>query len=221
MKKWIFGFLTIVIIAVISLFIYLGAPYNPNQSDYIDLQAPDHLVRTIHNPDAGNTVTFLEKSIETDGEYTLLEIDLVPNGGNLPHYHGRFTEQFTAINGTLGIELEGEEFLIEEGDSIKAGREQVHRFFNPGEETVTFQVLIEPGSPGFEKALYMLYGLADDKGIPNNPHHTALFVVYSDTRATGIQGLVLGPFIERLAGRAQRENIEAELVETYYLNMTE
>ena len=226
MKKWLLGFLVLILLFILSLIIYLGAPYNPDESTYIDAEPPNNLVRTIHNPDAGNTVTFLEKSHETDGEYTLLEIELQPGGGNTPHYHSRFSEDFTAIDGTVGIEMEGEEILLDESNSAKAEAGEVHRFFNPGEEPVMFEVLIEPGSPGFEKALYILYGLANDNltnddGIPHNLHHTAVFATYSDTRATGIQGMILGPIIDRLAGRAQRTGIEKDILDRYYFSMTE
>lgn len=226
MKKWFLGFLVLILLVILSLMAFLGAPYDPDKSVYIDAQPPNNLIRTIHNPDAGNTVTFLEKSHETDGEYTLLEIELNPGGGNAAHFHSHFSEDFTAIDGTVGIELEGDEILIDEDNSAKAKAGEVHRFFNPGEETVTFKVLIEPGSPGFEKALYILYGLANDnltndEGIPHNLQHTAVFAIYSDTRASGIQGMILGPILDRLAGRAQRTGIETDLMKRYYFSMKE
>ncbi len=226
LKKLLLTLLALLLFGVIAMFVYLGAPYDPDASPYIDMEPPDNLVRTIYNPIAQNRTTFVEMSSETGGEYTLLEIDLEPGGGNELHYHGQFSETFTAVSGTLGLEIDGEEFLLEEGERAVAGRYQEHRFFNPGDEPVTFEVKIEPGSPGFEKALYILYGLAndgltDDQTIPLDPHHTGIFVVYSDTRSSTVRGRILGALVHRFAGRAQRESIESELIERYYLGVTE
>lgn len=216
----------LILIFILSIFIYLGAPYDPDKSDYFDAEPPENLVRTIHNPDAQNTVTFRKMSHKTDGEYTLLEIDLSFGGGNSLHYHERFSETFTAVEGITGVEVDGEKYFLDENESIKAEAGAVHRFFNPGDESVKFEVKIEPGSPGFEKALYILYGLAndgltDDMGTPKDINHIGIFVAYSDTRGTGLQGLILGSVINRIAGRAQRQGVEAELLERYYFGFTE
>lgn len=225
-KKWLIGLFALIFIFILSIIIYLGAPYDPDKSDYFDAEPPENLVRTIHNPDAQNTVTFRKMSHETDGEYTLLEIDLSPGGGNSLHYHERFSETFTAVKGITGVEVDGEEYFLDENESIKAEAGAIHRFFNSGDESVKFEVKIEPGSPGFEKALYILYGLANDgltndEGTPKDINHIGIFVAYSDTRGTGLQGLILGSVINRIAGRAQRQGVEADLLERYYFGFTE
>jgi len=96
--------------------VYLpGCPYDYEASDYVDLTPPEDLTRTIYNPDAKSRVTFLEKAHETDGEYTQLEIELEPGGGNAPHYHEAFSETFTATMGSVGILRGDEKILLEEG----------------------------------------------------------------------------------------------------------
>jgi len=107
-----------------------------------------------------------------------------------------------------------------------ADRDVTHRFFNDGDEPVRFEVLIEPGSPGFEKELYILYGLGldgetDENGLPNDPHHSTVFVVLSDTQTRSLQGRILAPVLDRLAGWAQRLGIESEVMDRYYLNRPE
>ena len=224
MKKVLIIVSILIVTAIAGLFFYLGAPFDAEESPYIHLDPPEDLVRTIYNSKADHYTTFLEKSADTDGEYTLLEIDLEPDGGNAPHFHARFAETFTAIEGGVGVHLNGEDYYLDEGESVRAEIGDTHYFFNDGDERARFRVKIEPGSPGFEKGLYILYGLindgkVDDEGLPVDPLHTAIFAAYSDTRATGALRLV-NPIFTRLAGRAQRTGVESELVERYYFSMT-
>lgn len=225
MKKVLIVTGILILTATAGLFLWLGEPFDPQKSPYIDQDPPENLIRTIYNSEADHHTTFLKKSSDTAGEYTLLEIELEPDGANGPHYHAQFSETFTAIEGTVGVHLNGEDHQLEEGSSIVAEIGDTHYFFNDGEERVRFQVRIEPGSPGFEKGLYILYGLindgkADAEGIPEDPLHTAIFAAYSDTRATGALRIT-NPLLRRLAGRAQRSGVESELVNRYYFSMTE
>ncbi len=228
MKKFLiilFAIVLLLFVALIGLRIYLGGPYDPAQSTYLKMEPPGNLARTIVNKRAGHTTTFLKKSVETGGEYTLLEITLAPGEGNDPHYHREFSEEFTAVSGSLGLELNGKEILLEEGQTMLTEIGEEHAFFNPGNDTIIFHVRIEPGSPGFEKALYILYGitnegLVDEQGLPENIYHTAVFAVLSDTRSHEISP-VLSWLIVRLAGRAQQLGIEDELIEKYYLSQVQ
>lgn len=225
MKKVLITVFILILTAIAGLFFYLGAPFDAEESPYIHLDPPEDLVRTIYNSGADHHTTFLKKSADTGGEYTLLEIDLEPGGENRPHFHGQFSETFTAIERAVGVHVNGEDYYLNEGESIKAEIGDIHYFFNEGGDRTRFQVKIEPGSPGFEKGLYILYGLindgkTNDEGLPEDPLHTAVFVAYSDTRAPGSLRLI-NPLFTRLAGRAQRTGVEAELVERYYFSMTE
>ncbi len=217
--------IALVVFPIAGLRMWLGGPYDPAQSTYLDMEPPNGLVRTIVNERAGHSTTFLKKAAETGGEYTLLEIVLAPGGGNDPHYHQEFSEKFKAVSGTLGLKQKGEEVLLEPGETALAEVGDEHAFYNPGDEPITFRVRIEPGSPGFEKALYILYGLTneglvDEEGLPESIYHTAVFAALSDTRSHEI-GAALSWLIVRLAGRAQRLGIEDELIETYYLSQVE
>ncbi len=220
-KKILIAVPVVLILAGFIFYLSLGAPFDPEKSAFIEMEPPENIDRRIYNSLAGHYTTFLKKSVDTDGEYTLLEIELEPGGGNTPHYHQSFSEEFTSIEGTLGVHVNGENYYLESGESIFADKGDTHYFFNDTDEFITFQVRIEPASPGFEKGLYILYGLINDgktdEGLPNDILHTALFATYSDTRATGALS-VMNPIFSRLAGRAQRQGVEAELVERYYLS---
>ena len=224
MRKLIYVGLVLIVAGAVAFWTFLGTPYDPENASYLTTEPPDNLVRTIEHESAGNITTFAAKAHETDGAYTLLDIELKPGGENAVHYHEAFAETFTAVSGTLGITLDGEEVLLDEGESATAPVGTSHNFFNPTDETIRFEVKIEPGHEGFERALYMLYGLDRDGKVSedgfDNIYHTALFVMMSDTRGDGALR-VMRPLFNRLAGRAQELGIEDELMERYYITHTE
>lgn len=186
---------------------------------------PANIVRSIYNPIFDDVVTFKRFSYETGGEYTLLEIDLAPGGGNAMHYHNRFTETFIAKEGKLGVDIGRESFLLDEGERMTVERGQVHRFHNPGDERIVFHVRIEPGSAGFERSLYLMYGLTQDgyareNGLLKEFDHTAIFLNLSDTRVPGIIN-ILNPLFKRAASRAERSGLQDDLLERYFFSKLE
>lgn len=48
------------------------------------------------------------------------------------------------------------------GESKKIELKEWHLFENPTDEDVKFRVRLEPASEGFEKIIYIVYGLARD-----------------------------------------------------------
>ncbi|AXJ01775.1 Cupin domain-containing protein [Cyclonatronum proteinivorum] len=222
MKKILIS-ITLLLIAIPFIFLWsLGAPFDRESSEFYTMPPPENLNRTIYNTLAKHHTTFLRKSHETDGAYTLLEITLEPGGSNGPHFHQRFAEIFTGVEGQTGVHVNGTDYQIGPGETVRAEINDVHYFFNDSDETAVFQVRIEPGSQGFEKSLYILYGLVnagmtDEDGLPLDIAHTAVFAAYSDTRAPGILRLI-NPVFDRLAGRAQRDGTERALIERFYLS---
>jgi len=185
---------------------------------------PAHLIRTLHNPIFNDRVTFLSYASESKGAYTLLEIELAVGGGNADHVHHRFSETFTALDGTLGVGLDGETHQVSPGQSLTVNPKSVHRFFNPTDQPIRFQVKIEPGSAGFEKALYLLYGLtqdgyANEQGLLRDFGHTALFLALSDTRAPGWLTL-LNPLFKLKAQQMLRNGHAEALLQQYYFSHT-
>jgi len=181
---------------------------------------PTKTSRTIVNPTIKDKATFLETSSETGGKFTLIQIELAPNGGNTLHYHKTFDETFTVQEGVLGVQVDKQILQLKEGESATVQMGQVHRFFNPSAtEKVVFNVLIQPGNSNFEKVLQIAYGLATDKrttskGIPKNIYHMALTFHWSDTSIPGFFTLI-EPIFKWLASRAIRKGIDRELVDKY------
>src|SRR5690554_3712547 len=122
------------------------------------MQDAVHTSRTITNPIIKDQVTFVKTSEETGGAYTLLEIRLQPDGGNEVHYHQQFNEVFTGVDGALSVELEGETIVLQPSKSATAEIGKKHRFFNPTDREIAFEVKLTPGSTGFEQSLRILYG---------------------------------------------------------------
>lgn len=175
--------------------------------------------RVFENPCIKDRVTVLQSDKDTAGEYLLLEVEMLAGGGNTWHYHTSFDEEFTAIEGVLGIGLDKTSLHLQPGEKAVAQKGELHRFFNPGNSTVRFQVKIMPASPGFLYSLCIGYGLASDgltnkNGIPKKLDHLACLLDLSDTRLPGFLSLIT-PYLLRRAARARKRGVEKQLLEKY------
>src|SRR3954453_18116184 len=127
---------------------------------------------TLQNPVTGETLTFLTAAADTDGEYTLVECTVEPDGFVAsPHVHPSQTETFTLVKGKLGLKVGGDVLALEPGDSavVEAGR--AHKFWNAGDTRAVFRCEIRPALQ-FESLIETMFGLAEDgktnaKGMPN------------------------------------------------------
>lgn len=152
---------------------------------------------SFHNPIIKDRVTFLETAASTEGVRTLVRVDLAPGGGNPLHWHERFDETFSPVEGTLGIQLEDRTLTLVPGEQATALRGKRHRFFNPSTTAaVSFQVEMRPASAGFERCMAYAYGLADEgrstkQGVPNRPADLAILAYWGDTYMPGPMGLVM------------------------------
>ncbi len=142
--------------------------------------------KTYYNPINGEYTRILKSSAETNGEYSFLEVYLKPGGGNPPHYHKRFTEEFFAVKGILGLQYRKENLYLQPGESrlVPIGTE--HRFFNDTEEDIIFRIILRKGQPGFENFIKTLFGLVNDgkttrRQTPKNLLHAALLLHWGDT----------------------------------------
>lgn len=175
--------------------------------------------RVFHNPRVKDKVTVLKTSEETGGDHILVEVELAPGGGTPKHYHTSFNETFIPVEGILGVDVGKKEFRLQHYQTATAKRNQVHRFYNPGEQTIRFRVKISPAENRFLESLCIGYGLADDgltnnKGVPKKLDHLAVILEHSDTRFTGLLSLV-EPFLLRRAKKARKKGVMKELIEHY------
>jgi quercetin dioxygenase-like cupin family protein len=175
--------------------------------------------RRIYNPIQKDYVTFLETSASTGGKRSLHEIELAPGGGNVPHYHLNFDERFEVLEGELDVLVGKTTYTLRPGETKTAVANTLHNFKNTTDKTTRFLVDIQPGSPGHEQALQIMYGLATDgkankQGLPTNINHLAIVFVLAGARVPGMMSLMM-PLFRLIAARARKLGIERELIEKY------
>lgn len=175
--------------------------------------------RRIHSPVQQDTAIFLETAAESGGRRTLLEIELAPGGSNAPHRHLSYDERFVALEGELTVRVDGLLHVLQPGDEATARAGVVHCFANETDEPVRFQVALAPGHRGFEQALQIGYGLAqdgltNDNGIPKSLVHAGLLMQMGEMRVTGPMR-ALTPLLGLLARWGRRRGADAVLIERY------
>lgn len=156
--------------------------------------------RRFENPVIQDVATLLESSEETGGERTLLEIEVAPGGGNMPHVHTTYAEHFEVLAGRLAVELDGAEHVLDVGDRATAPAGSVHRFRNAGPERAVFRVELRPGHAGFERSLRLGYALAADgrtnrDSLPRNPLHLAVLLEMSEMELAGRERVLQRPLL--------------------------
>jgi mannose-6-phosphate isomerase-like protein (cupin superfamily) len=171
------------------------------------------------NPVIGDKLLFLKTARETGGAYTLVEIELAPGGGNMPHIHRAFSETFIPLEGTLQVRNGSPQLHLQPGQVHTVLPGATHYFRNPSDQPVRFQAELRPGHEGFEHSLKIAYGLASDgltnrKSVPRNLTHIAVVGMLGDTYLPGILALLM-PLFRWLARRARHNGAEKELLQRY------
>jgi quercetin dioxygenase-like cupin family protein len=175
--------------------------------------------RTYFNPVINETATFIKTSAETNGEYSLLEIELYKSDGPPLHYHNAFSEKFEVKEGTLYLQVGKEKKILKPGDAVIVPPGKPHRFYNLTNDRVKFLITFSPGHAGMENFIKIIYslagdGLTDKKGKPKKFAHLASILVMSDSNATGMLSL-LAPVIRMVAKRAKKDGTEKWLLDKY------
>lgn len=176
--------------------------------------------RIFYNPKVKDKVTVLKTAEETNYDHILVEVELAPGGCTPKHYHTSFAETFIPIEGTLGVDVGKKTFRLQKNQVATANKNEIHRFYNPGKETISFQVKISPAENRFLESLCIGYGLADDgltnnKGIPKKFDHLAVLLEHSDSRFTGFLRLI-EPLLLSRARRARKKGVMKELIDKYW-----
>lgn len=127
--------------------------------------------RTFANPAINDSATFIKTSEETNGEYTLIEIDLGKSDGPPLLYHNAFPEKFEVHEGTLYVQVGKDKKILNVGESVTVPAGTHHRFFNERNDKAKFHITLNPGHTGMENFVKIFYGLAadgltDKKGKP-------------------------------------------------------
>lgn len=196
-------------------------------------------LRTIINPVTHEIATFQRYMSETDQQYSEIHVTVRAGGGVPLHYHAVRTETFTAVSSAMHIQRGGQEIVLAPGETATVPPGCLHRFWNPSgsssssssseEDDMSFVVRVSAAGPGagkfdnegFEKGLYIWYGLARDglvgeDGIARNPLHVAVIMHLQDTWIAGWGFWLLNPVFSFLYAVARWTGVEKALVEKYW-----
>lgn len=169
----------------------------------------------VYNPVQKDYATFLKTSAETNGEYSLFEIELAPEGGNTLHAHGAFTEEFKVIEGELNIQLGEQHLVLKPGETALVPLNTAHRFYSTSDKRTIFHVELRPGHEGFEQTLRIAYRTAGVKlGVIKNLLTLGLLIEWSETKFTEL-AFVMQPLFRLLASIARRSGLDKELMAQY------
>lgn len=134
--------------------------------------------KEVSNPVTGQTLRFVRTGEGTDGE--LLEMISMLRAGStepVPHYHPLQREDFTVLEGTITVRMNGGLRTLRAGDTLQVPANTVHSMWNAGDQAAVVNWQVRPAMDTevfFETA----FGLAMDgkvnaKGMPGLPQ-TAL-----------------------------------------------
>jgi quercetin dioxygenase-like cupin family protein len=175
--------------------------------------------RKIYNPVQKDYVTFLKTADETNGEYTLVEVELAAGGGVGIHYHKTYSEKFDCLEGALNVQLDKQTVTLNPGETATAYPYVNHRFFNSSDKPCKFTVEIRPASKGFEQCLQVAYGLARDgktnsKGMPKDKYALSWLFMVSESNLRGWRS-VFESILRANARKAIRKGIDKALIKEY------
>lgn len=175
--------------------------------------------KKIYNPIQKDTVTFLKTYADTNGECTLVEVELADGGGVGLHYHKTYSESFICLEGEIEIQLGKTVHKLQAGQSAVAQPNINHLFRNRSGRNCKFRVELKPASRGFEQSLQIGYGLARDgeckpNGFPKDKLALAWLFDISESNLPGWMSL-FEFILRRQAKKARKKGIDKLLIEKY------
>ncbi len=175
--------------------------------------------RKIYNPIQKDYVTFLKTHADTNGEYTLVEVELANGGGVGLHYHKTYSEKFECLQGEVQVQLGKTLHTLKAGESATAAPNINHLFRNRSGKSCTFRVELRPASRGFEQSLQIGYGLANDglckpNGFPKDKLALAWLFDISESNLPGWMS-IFEFILRKQAKKARQKGIDKKLMETY------
>jgi mannose-6-phosphate isomerase-like protein (cupin superfamily) len=127
---------------------------------------------TLENPNTGERLVFVATAAETNGECTMFDTYVRPNGiVAAPHVHPHQTERFEIRAGRIAVKLGRQTIEAGPGEVVTIHPGVAHRFWNAGEDELHFRATVTPALE-FESLIETMFTLAVDgktnkKGMPN------------------------------------------------------
>ena len=175
--------------------------------------------RKITNPIQKDTVVFLQTDEDTNGAFTLVEVELADGGGVGLHYHKTYSEKFECLEGEVQVRLNKELHTLKPGETATAEPNVNHLFRNRSGKVCKFRVELRPASRGFEQSLQVGYGLAADglckpNGLPNDKYALAWLFEISESNLPGWMS-VFEFILRKRARKARKLGIDQDLIKRY------
>jgi quercetin dioxygenase-like cupin family protein len=175
--------------------------------------------RKIYNPIQRDQVIFLKTHADTDGEYTLVEVELANGGGVGLHYHKTYAEKFSCLEGEVQVKLGKSLHKLMTGESATAEPMINHLFRNRSGKPCRFIVELRPASKGFEQSLQIGYGLANDglckpNGFPKDKLALAWLFDISESNLPGWMS-IFEFILRKQSKKARIKGIDKQLTERY------
>lgn len=164
----------------------------------------------------------IEKSCEASGgAYSLLLVTLEKGGRNPLHFHTKFVEEFVAVSGVLGLQVEQDILYLQPKEAKIILPNTLHCFFNPTDAPISFQVKLTPGQPDFETFIKVLFGLVRDgkttkRQYPFNVFYSAILFYWGDTQMNNFLFKISSRWIfPLLYWMALKMGVDRRLLEQY------
>jgi quercetin dioxygenase-like cupin family protein len=127
---------------------------------------------TIENPITGDRIVFRKTAQETEGQ--LLKFDNFHRTGGIgppPHIHPLQEERFLVKAGTFGVQVNGEEKILNVGESITVPPGTPHAWRNAGEDELLVETEFRPALH-FAELIETIFALGQSgemssTGVPN------------------------------------------------------
>ena len=113
----------------------------------------------------GLGIQFKLDGTTTHGAFSVVEHPLEPGAFAPPHTHSREDEFSYVLEGTVGVKLGDQEFLVTQGSYIVKPRGIPHAFWNPGPEPARLLEIIAPA--GFERYFMQMAALVSKNAPPD------------------------------------------------------
>ncbi len=93
---------------------------------------------------AGGRISFIETAETTNGEYTLLDVVVVPGGGTPLHFHENEAEWFFMLDGELEFQLEDQTVFTPPETQVFGPQDGRHAFRNQTSDLARLLIYYEP-----------------------------------------------------------------------------
>ena len=164
----------------------------------------DGYPNTIEDLSTGTSITFLERGVDGQGDYLLMD-GVLPAGidSGPARLHPRAEARSEVIAGQADVTIRGESYILRPGESLTIAAGEAHSIRNGGPDTLVVRTTVRP--PGeYEAATRALY----EAGAGGRPDVLAvaavLFRFRDDLRLSGVPWWLQRPLLRVLAGLATR-----------------